>query len=502
MSKTLRRISLLLAILTVFTLLISCADSKDNNKGNGGYNGIGEWDGTRETTPDNLPEWLDYDGATISVIHREGLQEYEASGDGEVADIVYQAVYERNLAVEARLNIVFEWVPTKSGGLSETKTEMVNLLSAFVDDYDYILTTNNTILSAGMNAYLWEFNSAMYVDLTQPWWWMSCVEEMSFDGHTYNYLVGEMNLTNFMKMSAFYFNGRLLKNQLGLTAADMYDKVDSGTWTIDELHRLVNKCYFDTNGDNMKNKGDLFGLPIAGSETVNQFVFSTKFDVYERQKNDTVKILLNNTRLIDVCDKMTRLMHENDGVWIQNKENGASGFDSFVITDFTEGKYVFMAQRFTAACSEDMRQMTDDYGIIPYPTLEEGDEYVSYIQSSSTCVAVPYAVDSERFDRVCAVLEALSAQAYRTVTMKFYELALKSKYVRDDYDSPRMIDIIYNTSTKYFLDEYNSESGGIMNVMYDSIANKTSVATALGSKLSASQTLINDFIMTCKVAYN
>ena len=82
------------------------------------------------------------------------------------------------------------------------------------------------------------------------------------------------------------------------------------------------------------------------------------------------------------------------------------------------------------------------------------------------------------------------------------ELALKSKYVRDDYDSPRMIDIIYNTSTKYFIDEYNSESGGIMNVMYDSIANKTSVATALGSKLSSSQTLINDFIMTCKAAYS
>ena len=148
MKKTLKRISFVLAMLMIFGVFVSCAEPNNGGSGNGGYNGIGEWDGTRETTPDNLPEWLDFNGDTISVIHREGLQEYEASGDGEVADIVYQAVYERNLKVESRLNIKFDWVPTKSGGLSETKTEMVNLLSAFVDDYDYILTTNNTILAS------------------------------------------------------------------------------------------------------------------------------------------------------------------------------------------------------------------------------------------------------------------------------------------------------------------------------------------------------------------
>ena len=496
-----KKISLLLTIAILLCGAVSCGNTQDTDTGDGNWNGIGEWDGTRATTPDNLPADLNYDGATINVLYRDGIQEYEATGEAG-SDIVYQAVYERNARVETRLGIKFNWCPTTSSGLSATKTEIVNLLSTYSDDYDYILTTNNTILSAGMNSFLWNFNSAPYIDLTQPWWWISCIKEMSVDGATYNYLVGEMNLNNFLKMSAFYFNERLIERQLGLTANDMYKKVDEKTWTLDELHRLVSKSYYDVNGDSIANEGDLFGMPIAGNETINQMVLSTKFDIYQRNADSSITILLNNPRMVSVCDKLTRLMHENSGVYIQAKVDNASGYDSFVVDDFASGKYVFMAQRFSAVTTASMRQMEDDYGIIPYPTLEEGDEYVSFIQNSSTCVSVPYAVDDDRFERVCAVLEALSAEAYRSVTEKFYEYALKSKYVRDDYNSPRMIDIIYKTSTKVFLEEYKDNAGSIMGIMASAITSKNNVSTLYAGKGSAAQVTINDFIAECKRGNN
>ena len=49
-----------------------------------------------------------------------------------------------------------------------------------------------------------------------------------------------------------------------------------------------------------------------------------------------------------------------------------------------------------------------------------------------------------------AAAEALAAEAYRTVTPAFYEVALKNKYSRDDASS-RIIDIIYNAATTDFL---------------------------------------------------
>ena len=496
-----KKLAVFLSVSILLCSVLACADTNSGNGGNnGGYGDLGEWDGTRETTPDNLPENLNYNGATVSVLYREHLKEYEAEGEAG-SDIVYQAVFERNAKVEQRLGIKFEWYPTESSAPGTVKTEIVNVLSAFIDDYDYILTTNNTILSSGMNSYLWEFNTAPYIDLTQPWWWMSCIEALSFDGRTYNFLTGEMNLYNFMTMSAFYFNSKLIGTRLGLTADDMYGKVDGGTWTLDELHRLVSKCYFDKNGNTVADEGDIFGMPIAGNETINQLAFSTKFDVSERTNIGTVKVLLNNDRMVRVCEKLTKLLHENNGTYDQKPVGGSTGFDTFVISDFAEGKYVFMAQRFTAACTQSMREMDDNYGIIPYPTLEEGDEYVSYIQPASTCVSVPYAVDEERFERVCAVLEAMAAEAYRSVTEKFYEYALKSKYVRDDHGSPRMIDIIYNTSTKYFLWEYNVEANNLLGIVSTAVENKQSVATLYAQHGSSSENAINDFIVKCIAAY-
>ena len=148
-----------------------------------------------------------------------------------------------------------------------------------------------------------------------------------------------------------------------------------------------------------------------------------------------------------------------------------------------------------------MREMEDNYGILPYPTLSEGDEYVSFIQSSSTNVSCPYTIGQDRFDRACAVLEAQAAESYRTVTEKFYEYALKSKYVRDDDDSPRMIDLIYNTSRKYFIDEYNTEAGRIMSNVIASVQRRISFSTLYAASGEAAESSINSFIMECKAAY-
>ena len=164
MKRSYRRLSVILALAVLLCPLLSCVDNTPGGD-NGDWDGPGEWDGTRATTPDNLPEDLNFNGDTVTVLYREHLKEYEADGEAG-SDIVYQAVYERNAKVEARLGIKFDWCPTESSAPAAVKTEIVNVLSALIDDYDYILTTNNTILSAGMNSYLWDFNSALYIDLT------------------------------------------------------------------------------------------------------------------------------------------------------------------------------------------------------------------------------------------------------------------------------------------------------------------------------------------------
>lgn len=494
MRKNVRVLALVLAMLMLASALIACADD-DKKKDNVNTDGI-KW-------ADDLPE-LNYNGADINIFYRNGdwYNHYECEGDTEENDLVYTAVYERNAIVSARLNVKLNWLPSQDSGPTQTKTEIVNALSSFSDDYDIFLTTNNTIVSTGMNAYLYDFNSAPYIDLDKEYWWDDCMEAISFDGKTYNYLIGDMLVTNFMKMSAFYFNTNLIQRYLKMTPEDMYALVDNGQWTIEKLDLLVSKCYHDLNGDGYANEGDMFGLPIAGSETVMQLLLSTDIEFYTRKKNGYIQMnMLDNDDVIQLCSKVTKLVHNNQGTYIQQSVDGNSGFDGFVIEDFAEGKYVFFSQRFSAAFSDAMREMQDDYGILPYPTLKEGDEYVSYIQASSTSVSCPYTLSEERFNRACAVLEALNSQAYSTVTDKFYELALKAKNVRDDYDSPRMIDIIYKSATKYFLDEYGGEANSILGTMNSAVLNQNEITTLLASKQAAAQTSINNFIKKCQDAY-
>lgn len=77
--------------------------------------------------------------------------------------------------------------------------------------------------------------------------------------------------------------------------------------------------------------------------------------------------------------------------------------------------------------------MSDEYGMIPYPKFdEEQKEYTNLIHNSGTMAGIPIAVPDDRFDMVTATLEAMASEQYRSVMQAFYELALKTKYSRDE----------------------------------------------------------------------
>lgn len=90
-------------------------------------------------------------------------------------------------------------------------------------------------------------------------------------------------------------------------------------------------------------------------------------------------------------------------------------------------------------CETAYREMTDDFGILPVPKLDEAAEYRSAICGSESTFGVP--VNSSKTDYIGAIMEAMAYESFRTVTPAYYESALKIKYTRDE-QSARVIDII------------------------------------------------------------
>ena len=118
--------------------------------------------------------------------------------------------------------------------------------------------------------------------------------------------------------------------------------------------------------------------------------------------------------------------------------------------------------------------MKDDFGILPYPKWDkEQDEYISLVHNSSTTVCCPISADIERVnEEISAIIEALASESYRSVSIPFYESALKAAYNRDDL-SAQMIDIITGRHdtvkskiTKNFVFEYGSSLGNMGNIFY------------------------------------
>jgi len=83
-----------------------------------------------------------------------------------------------------------------------------------------------------------------------------------------------------------------------------------------------------------------------------------------------------------------------------------------------------------------LRDMEDDFKIIPIPKLDENQQnYNSRIHDSLTIYGMPITAIGQE-DAVSATLEAMASESYRLVTLAYYESALKVKFTRDS-DSDR-----------------------------------------------------------------
>ena len=89
--------------------------------------------------------------------------------------------------------------------------------------------------------------------------------------------------------------------------------------------------------------------------------------------------------------------------------------------------------------------MTDDYGIIPMPKLDENqDEYLTYGSPWGPIgVAVPVTLSESKMDMVGTAMEMMAYISHNNVGTQMFNITLKEKVSRDE-NSKAMLDIIYS----------------------------------------------------------
>ena len=188
----------------------------------------------RSQAKDNLPADLDLGGKTFGVATRGRNDDVDGGGE-DSADVIYSAVYHRTRTVEERLKMKLE-VTAVSGNWQTFGTTMEAAILAGDNAWQIANTPGNASLSSKRDYLFQPLQDNKYLDLEQPWWNAAAINELSIDGKTIRYLVGDIALSTFNFLGTMLFN-KDLYTDFGRKSEDLYQTVLDRKWTLDELNR-------------------------------------------------------------------------------------------------------------------------------------------------------------------------------------------------------------------------------------------------------------------------
>ncbi len=448
-----RIISLILAILMLLgtcTLLFSCdkEEKKENNKVNS--EGVTVDDGSifyeRSLVSDGLPD-VDYGGRKFRVITHRDTEIVIPEDERNKGDLIKDAVFARNERVESRFNVDVEIV------YSATFTEVCDYATKTVlaanDEFDLMMGMAVATGALVQKKIFHNWYDIEHVDFSKPWWSYSCATDLTYDGKC-PVAVSDLNYTSIASTYCMVFNKNLAAAyELG----DIYGIVLDGKWTFDKLHEMVKDIYVD-DGNDRRDENDFYGLSHGNGSCVCTYLWAFDNPVCKKNEEGVPQIAIKTDKINNIVTDLYDMLYNTNGVYFDpDKSNEKSIADEI----FYAKKSIFTTCSLGTPLNEKLRNFEDDYGIIPYPKYDEKQEkYMTMADGYHTVLAVPKTVRDTEF--VGTIVEALSAESWKTLTPTLYEIALKTRYLRDS-ESKEIMDLIVEGRTFDFGYIYDNWQG-------------------------------------------
>ncbi|MBP3292900.1 MAG: hypothetical protein J6N32_04030 [Clostridia bacterium] len=480
-------LAMFLAVLMILPSLTACSETPDAEEAgqtvpSADEPGIAEeavpeeTEITRENVPDTLPSDLDYSGKTFTIYYSNGFNWTELIEGGEelTGEVVADAVIESNLSVAERLNIDLQFFAENTGNYGTIASLVSNLIMANDSTFDVYLGEQYGLAQTATKGYYRNVLELPYLDFEQPWWNTTFMENLQITSDNRMFLTGDFNLTTLCQLFVQYFNKNLYNDLFG-NPDDLYSLVLEGKWTLDAMSEKIEAAYIDLNGDGQTDPEDQLGyVAYQTYSTVDPFMYCGDIPYTSFGEDGRVVLNMNQERAVTLTEKVVKLFNQK----------GTYKVDT---SPFPVGKSLFCNGLLRGA--RDFRDMTDDFGFLPSPKLDETQE--SYQNLVGDCVlftVIP--VTCADAEMAAAVLEALNAQTYRTVTPAWYEVTLKMKYSRDMI-SADIIDLIHDSIYTSFLFAYSPVLSQMGQVMRDLVTNNnTDYMSLVKSKEKPAQKML------------
>ncbi len=393
----------------------------------------------------------------------------------ENGDVINDAVYKRNMKIYDRFGVEMVDIPSPNGTWDLTAPLRKSVMAAS-DDYDMVASGfNDAVKNLSTEGMLMELHNVPYMDLSKPWYDQNANEQLSIEGKLFA-TAGDMILMDNEATLCVLFNKKLAEDY---ALEGFYEMVKNGKWTIDKMTEFSKLTAKDLDGDGTIGEKDQWGNI---GEPLNTYALMVACDAIAVKKNkDDVPVFdVQNEHFYDAFTKAVNLNRDDKVTMFCDNFKAADVWADIIDPAFTEGRVLFNTAGLVRVTV--FRAMETNFGILPLPKYDESQkEYNSMVSiGCANSIAIPTTANAERCG---AVIEALSAESYYTLTPAYYDIVLKTKNARDDASS-EMLDIIFNN--RIFDIAYMFDWGGIIGSI-NGLNTDGKISSTIDSKLKAAE---------------
>lgn len=427
--------ALVIIIAMLSLLFFSCAGEQASDTApaepGGGADYSGEIEGGIEPEEPTfqIPE-ADFDGYTMRIlaISDEAWAITDMDVEELIGEPVNDAIFTRNRQIEAALNITIQEIP----GAWAPHDMLRRAVMADSDEYDVMFAHASSGAPLATQGLYLNLRDISAFNFDQPYWDQGALRSFELMNRLY-FTTSDSNLMTNDAIWVLYFNKRIAQD---MQLADPYQLVRDGQWTVDAMLSMARAAAIDLDGDGVFGVEDQWG--IASHGLAFMMFFTCLDERLVRLDNNGLPFLVEpNERFIAAYAQVRNLMDSTAGVYLGAGALPGADF-AHATTPFMNGRALFCAE--VLGWSRTFREMTEDFGILPHPKLDEHQPtHLNATANTVPIMAIPITnPDPERTALFMDVMTALSAT---TVTPAYYTISLEGKFARDE-DSVEMLDII------------------------------------------------------------
>jgi len=370
--------------------------------------------------------------------------------DGVTGGTIPDAVMDRNRLVEEKYE-----VKIKADECSSPMGEAKKRMQSGQCDYEIIYEWGIRSKGAAMDGLLYNFLDLAYVDMDQSYWVEGVADKLTVADKLYvntNYIT-----MNALSWSHLYFFNKMLLEKYQYD--EPYNYVYANNWTYDIFLAMAAGAEEDLDGDGVLTAEDQWGAfnGLEMSEVCRAPLFSENDDGSYTLQGYTEGMLATYQRFESKINNLTKITWED----ILKTGKDTSEFPSVFVASrflgFGEDHCLFMGA--SIDMTKEFVNMKSDYGLVPYPTVNPGDEFYSDVDYCAPMFSIPMQVEDP--DMVGIILEYMAYESEKILLPAYYETTVKTKRMEDvrDYD---MLDIVrsnidYSWTGIYLFDTEISE---------------------------------------------